>query len=94
MQGCAHEVFWALAHLGVVGIPGPKGDLWAKHLKGSHACQCVPSHLWGACSFVSSTIQEADSGFVMKDSVINVPIFLFTIHFSPKKEVAGSSGIA
>lgn len=38
--------------------------------------------------------QEANSGFVMKDSVINVPVFLCTIHFPPKKEVSGSSGIA
>lgn len=39
-------------------------------------------------------IQEANSGFVMKGSVTNIPISLFTILLSPKKEVAENSGIA
>ena len=74
--------------LGSFGNSRPEGRSLGKTFGGEPASTSLATCGDLATLFLPPT-QEANSGFVMKDSVINVSIFLFTIDLPPRKRFQG-----
>ena len=74
--------------LGSFGNSRPEGRSLGKTFGGEPASTSLATCGDLATLFLPPT-QEANSGFVMKDSVINVSIFLFTKHLPPRKRFQG-----